>query len=91
MGEEEGGGCGGHDDEGADGGELDVEQGGEWRCDGPDGLAERATRTTTWSYNAYDQLAAVTDAATRKTTYGYDAYGNRNAETDPDGNTYAYD
>ncbi|MFJ5535170.1 LamG-like jellyroll fold domain-containing protein [Streptomyces sp. NPDC093261] len=48
------------------------------------------TRTTTWSYNSYDQLASVTDAATRKTTYGYDAYGNRNAETDADGNAYAY-
>ena len=52
-----------------------------------------ASRTATRAYNAYDQLASLTDPANGHTTYTYDAYGNKASQTDPDGNLtqYAYD
>ncbi|MFB8183276.1 LamG-like jellyroll fold domain-containing protein [Streptomyces sp. NPDC055966] len=49
-----------------------------------------ATRTSSWTYNSYDQLASATDPANRATSYGYDAYGNRTTQNSPDGTAYAY-
>jgi RHS repeat-associated protein len=52
-----------------------------------------ASRTTTSTYNSYNELASQTDPDGNVTTYTYDAYGNKASETDPDGNVtdYTYD
>jgi RHS repeat-associated protein len=42
--------------------------------------------TTTYQYNADDELIAVTDPDGHETTYTYGATGDRTSETDPDGN-----
>ncbi len=54
---------------------------------------EDSSRTTSRTYNGYDQMASQTDPAGAKTTYTYDAFGNVASQTDPDGNLteYAYD
>jgi len=49
-----------------------------------------AARTTTRSYNAYDEVASATDPAGAVTTYGYDSYGNKIKEVDPAGNETDY-
>lgn len=52
-----------------------------------------ASRTTTNTYDAYGQLASVTDALGNVTKYTYDALGDRLTLTNPAGVTtsYAYD
>ncbi|MFC1434545.1 LamG-like jellyroll fold domain-containing protein [Streptacidiphilus sp. N1-3] len=54
-----------------------------------------APRTTTSTYNAYDQLQTSVDSAdpTAVTSYTYDAFGNQATVQDPNGTTtaYAYD
>ena len=42
-----------------------------------------ASRTVTKTYNAYDELASVTDAAGAKTSYTYDAIRERRLEDRP--------
>ncbi|MFC3572429.1 LamG-like jellyroll fold domain-containing protein [Streptomyces yaanensis] len=56
-----------------------------------------ASRTKSWTYDAYDQVASAKDANANAgaangatTTYTYDAYGNKASETAPDGTTFAY-
>jgi RHS repeat-associated protein len=41
--------------------------------------------TTTYEYNGFNELVAVTDPNKHKTEYGYDAAGNRTSEKDADG------
>ncbi|NVK80021.1 LamG-like jellyroll fold domain-containing protein [Streptomyces morookaense] len=55
-----------------------------------DTTGKDATRTSSWTYNSYGQLASATDPANRTTSYGYDAYGDRTAQTNPNGTSYAY-
>jgi RHS repeat-associated protein len=52
-----------------------------------------ASRTTTSTYNAYNELTSTKDPDGNVTAYTYDAYGNKASETDPDGNVtdYTYD
>ena len=52
-----------------------------------------ASRTTSYTFNAHDEMASKTDALGNKTTFTYDAYGNQVTQTDAAGNTtsYAYD
>ena len=52
-----------------------------------------ASRTKSFTYNAYDQVATATDGDNGVTKYSYDGYGNKTSETDPGGITtnYAYD
>ena len=41
--------------------------------------------TTTYEYNSFNELIAVTDPNKHTTKYGYDSAGDRTSETDPDG------
>ena len=52
-----------------------------------------ASRTTTSTYNAHDQLISSNDPGGATTGYAYDAYGDKASATDPAGNVtgYAYD
>jgi RHS repeat-associated protein len=52
-----------------------------------------ASRTMSYTYNAYDEVATATDGDGGVTKYSYDGYGNETSETDPNGitTTYAYD
>ncbi|MFF8608780.1 LamG-like jellyroll fold domain-containing protein [Streptomyces sp. NPDC015346] len=45
-----------------------------------------AARTTSMTYNAYNQLATKTDPGGDTTSFEYDVYGNKVKETDPAGN-----
>jgi large repetitive protein len=49
-----------------------------------------AARTRFTTYNAFDQVASVTDATNNTTAFTYDGYGNKTSETDPKGNTTSY-
>ncbi len=49
-----------------------------------------ASRTTTATYNGFDQLASQTDPAGNVITFGYDAYGNRTSVVDPAGDETDY-
>lgn len=56
---------------------------------GPDGNASGAAAgsyTTTYGYDAVNELASVTDAAGDQASYGYDDTGNKTSVTDPLGN-----
>ncbi|SKC03827.1 RHS repeat protein [Luteibacter sp. 22Crub2.1] len=44
-------------------------------------------QTTTYTYDANNNVTSVTDALGNKTAYGYDALGNRTSEQDQLGNT----
>jgi RHS repeat-associated protein len=52
-----------------------------------------SSRTKSYAYNAYDEVASATDGDNGVTHYSYDGYGNKTSETDPGGITtsYAYD
>jgi RHS repeat-associated protein len=43
-----------------------------------------ASRTTSSTYNQYDQVQTSTDADNNQTSFTYDAYGNKQTQTDPD-------
>ena len=49
--------------------------------------------TTHWTYNALNQVTAITDPFNKTVSYGYDSVGNRAALTYPDNTqvNYAYD
>ncbi|MFF8280422.1 LamG-like jellyroll fold domain-containing protein [Streptomyces lateritius] len=49
-----------------------------------------AARTTSMTYDAYNQLATRTDPGGDTTSFEYDAYGNKVKETDPAGNVNVY-
>ncbi len=59
----------------------------------PGGTGFITNQTTTYTYNARNELASVTDALDNTTTYVYDPAGNETVEVDPLGNrtTYTYD
>ncbi|MFF9069858.1 LamG-like jellyroll fold domain-containing protein [Streptomyces sp. NPDC014891] len=50
-------------------------------------------RTTSMTYDAYNQMASRTDPGGDTTSFEYDRYGNKVKETDPTGtvNTYTFD
>jgi RHS repeat-associated protein len=48
------------------------------------------SRTTTYTYNAHDQLASATDPLGNTTSYTYDALGDETSMTNPAGLTTAY-
>ncbi len=52
--------------------------------------ADATDFTTSYAYNAEDDLTSQTDPDGDVTSYGYDADGNRTSVTDPDGNTTSY-
>ncbi|RKE05089.1 RHS repeat-associated protein [Streptomyces sp. TLI_171] len=47
-------------------------------------------RTTTWTYNAHNQLYKTTDPEGHTTSYGYDPAGNTTGVTDPAGTIWSY-
>jgi RHS repeat-associated protein len=49
--------------------------------------------TTTYGYDANDNLTSVTDPDNHKTTFAYDSAGNRTSQTDPEGHEtkWSYD
>jgi RHS repeat-associated protein len=52
-----------------------------------------ASRTTSYTFNAHDEMASKTDALGNKTSFTYDGYGNQASQTDASGQVtdYAYD
>jgi RHS repeat-associated protein len=46
-----------------------------------------ATQTTSFEYEPYGQLKALTNPLEQTWTYGYDSQGDRKSETDPEGRT----
>jgi len=48
-----------------------------------DASGTESAATTTYEYNTYDNLIAVTDPNKHTTKYGYDKENNRTSETDP--------
>ena len=56
-------------------------------------VSRNTSRTTSYTYNAFDQKASYTDGANAVTSYTYDAYGNLASKKDAGGNvtSYAYD
>jgi large repetitive protein len=49
-----------------------------------------ASRTESFTYNQFDEVATSTDGDNGQTSYTYDGFGNKTSETDPDGITTAY-
>ena len=49
-----------------------------------------AARTTTYTYNAADRVASVTDPDNNVTSYTYDKYGNEETRTLPNDAVYSY-
>lgn len=48
------------------------------------------SRTTTTTFDAYDQVSSTVDPENNTTTFEYDAYGERTAEIDPQGTRTEY-
>lgn len=58
----------------------------QWSCCVIEAQVDRASHTTTFVYNALNQLEIMRDTAGQFTTYQYDALGNLLALTDPNRN-----